>query len=156
MAARAVSSDSNLPGHLPPPRFRTTFEKAIPTKNAAETTSFPPLSAENKYYTILDEDPAPTMTRGGADTAERQHLHASGRVSFLQILILPTPDRNDISFLSNKHQRWAIKCRYPMRYTVGAPSRTAPATEGEEVEPAWCSQGCGTRALERETLNAAT
>ena len=83
---------------LPPPRLRTTFEKAIPTKNAAETTSFPSLSAENKYYTILDEDPAPTMTRGGADTAERQHLHASGRVSFLQILILPTPDRNDISF----------------------------------------------------------
>ena len=39
-------------------------------------------------------------------------------------------------FLSNKHQRWAMNCRYPMRYTVGAPSRTAPATEGEEVEPA--------------------
>ena len=39
--------------HLPSSQFRTTFEKAIPTKNAEETTSFPPFPAENKYYTII-------------------------------------------------------------------------------------------------------
>ena len=54
-------------------------------------------------------DGTSTTTRGDADTAERQHLHASGLVSFLQLLILPTPNRNDISSLSNLRQRWALK-----------------------------------------------
>ena len=61
-------------------------------------------------------------TRGDADTAERQHLHALGRVSSLHLLILPIPERHDISFLSNLRQRWAMKMPLhrlvPPRYTA--------------------------------------
>ena len=78
------------------------------------------------------------MTRGGADTAERQHLHASGRVSFLQLLILPTLDRNDISFLSNSHQRWALKL--PLHLLVPPPLHSQ-ATERVERGPAGRSRG---------------
>ena len=74
------------------------FSRPQPTSTRQE--------AEETRFAV---DGASTTTRGGADTAERQHLHASDRVSFLQLLILPTPDRNDISFLSNLHQRWAPK-----------------------------------------------
>ena len=78
------------------------------------------------------------MTRGDADTAERQHLHAPGRVSSLHLLILPIPDRYDISCLSNLRQRWARKM--PLHRLV-PPTLHSQATERVECGPVGRSRG---------------
>ena len=152
MAAWCTSSGNHRPEEVALPTQRTNLR--------APRRIFVPLLRQNfvqeqlnRKNTRLWFTVASTTTRGGADTAERQHLHASGRVSFLQLLILPTPDRNDISSLSNLHQRWALKM--PLHLLV-PPTLHSQATSGWVTGLLGAAVGRGMRAQEWEKLNAAT
>ena len=139
-----ISRPQNL--EAPPQWANATFHQLLRPK--------PTSTRQEAEETRFAVDGTSTTTRGDADTAERQHLHASGRVSFLQLLILPTPDRNDISSLSNLRQRWTLKMSL---HRLVPPTLHSQATSGWMTgllgAAAWRRRNAGAGA---ETLNAAT
>ena len=130
----------------PPQWAVATFHRLLHPK--------PTSTRQKPEETRFAVDGASTSTRGDADTAERQHLHASGRVSSLHLLILHIPDRHDISFLSNLRQRWALKM--PLHRLV-PPTLHSQATSGWVTgllgAAEWRRRDAGAGA---ETLSAAT